>query len=60
MLPGAGTRGGRVSRALVVVAEDELGLTPGVRDGRDVGAGTEMAEYFVQAAVQRAVRAGVG
>ena len=53
MLLGAGTRGSHVSRALVVAAEDELGLTPDVQDGRDVGVCAEMAEYFIKAAVQR-------
>ena len=60
MLLGAGTRGSHVSRALVVAAEDELGLTLDVQGGRDVGVGAEMAEHFIQAAVQRAVRASVG
>ena len=53
MLLGAGTRGGHVSRALVVAAEDELGLTLDVQDGRDVGVCAEMAGHFIQAAVQR-------
>jgi hypothetical protein len=60
VLLGAGTRGSHVSRALVVAAEDELGLTLDVQDGRDVGVCAEMAEHFIQAAVQRAVRASVG
>jgi hypothetical protein len=55
-----GTRGGHVSRALVVVAEDELGLPLDLQEGRDVGVCAEMAEHFTQAAVQRAVRVSVG
>jgi len=38
----------------------ELGLALDVQDGRDVGVCAEMAEHFVEAAVQRAVRASVG
>ena len=43
MLLGAGTRGGHVSRALVVAAEDELGLTPTSRTGGMLGVCAEMA-----------------
>ena len=56
MLLGAGTRGSHVSRALVVAAEDELGPTLDVQDGRDVGVCAEMAAHFVEAAVQRGMR----
>jgi len=34
----------------------ELGLALDVQEGRDVGVCAEMAEHFVKAAVQRAVR----
>ena len=33
-----------------------VGLALDVQDGRDVGVCAEMAEYFVEAAVQRAAR----
>jgi hypothetical protein len=36
----------------------ELGLALDVQDGWDVGVCAEMAEYFVEAVVQRAVRDG--